>query len=41
MNFPIYRLFVIAVTAVVLLALWLSSRKTNVGLIIRAGSRTP
>jgi branched-chain amino acid transport system permease protein len=39
MNFPIYRLFVIAVTAVVLLALWLFLEKTNVGLIIRAGSR--
>jgi branched-chain amino acid transport system permease protein len=39
MNFPIYRLFVIAVTAAVLLALWLFLEKTNVGLIIRAGSR--
>jgi branched-chain amino acid transport system permease protein len=41
MNFPLYRLFVIAVTAVVLLALWLFLEKTNVGLIIRAGSRDP
>jgi branched-chain amino acid transport system permease protein len=41
MNFPVYRLFVIAVTAVVLVALWLFLEKTNVGLIIRAGSRDP
>jgi branched-chain amino acid transport system permease protein len=41
MNFPLYRLFVIGVTAVVLLALWLFLEKTNVGLIIRAGSRDP
>jgi len=41
MNFPIYRLFVIAVTAAVLVALWLFLEKTNVGLIIRAGSRDP
>jgi branched-chain amino acid transport system permease protein len=39
MNFPIYRLFVVAVTAVVLLGLWLFLEKTNVGLIIRAGTR--
>ena len=39
MNFPVYRLFVIAVTAVVLVALWLFLERTNVGLIIRAGSR--
>jgi branched-chain amino acid transport system permease protein len=39
MKFPVYRLFVIAVTVVVLLALWLFLEKTNVGLIIRAGSR--
>lgn len=39
MTFPVYRLFVIAVTAAVLLALWLFLEKTNVGLIIRAGSR--
>src|SRR5262245_11940341 len=39
MNFPVYRVFVIAVTASVLLALWLFLEKTNVGLIIRAGSR--
>jgi branched-chain amino acid transport system permease protein len=39
--FPTYRLFVIAVTAVVLVGLWLFLEKTNVGLIIRAGSRDP
>ena len=39
MNFPVYRLFVIAVTAVVLAALWLVLEKTSIGLIIRAGSR--
>jgi branched-chain amino acid transport system permease protein len=37
--FPAYRLFVIAVTVVVLLALWLFLERTSVGLIIRAGSR--
>jgi branched-chain amino acid transport system permease protein len=39
MYFPVYRLFVIAVTAVVLVGLWLFLHRTNVGLIIRAGSR--
>ena len=39
MNFPVYRLFVIAVTAAVLIALWLFLEKTSIGLIIRAGSR--
>src|SRR5204863_1679905 len=39
--FPTYRLFVIAVTAVVLLALWLFLEKTNIGLLIRAASRDP
>jgi len=37
--FPLYRLFVIAVTLAVLIALWLFLEKTDVGLIIRAGSR--
>ena len=37
--FPLYRLFVIGVTIVVLVALWLFLEKTRVGLIIRAGSR--
>jgi branched-chain amino acid transport system permease protein len=41
MMFPTYRLFVIAVTAVVLVALWLFLERTNVGLVIRAGSRDP
>ena len=39
MNFPVYRLFVVAVTAVVLVGLWLFLEKTNVGLVIRAGTR--
>src|SRR6266567_3186576 len=39
--FPAYRLFVIAVTVVVLLALWAFLTRTNVGLVIRAGSRDP
>jgi branched-chain amino acid transport system permease protein len=41
MTFPVYRLFVIAVTAAVLIALWLFLERTNLGLIIRAGSRDP
>jgi branched-chain amino acid transport system permease protein len=39
MKFPAYRIFVLAVTAVVLIALWLFLEKTNIGLIVRAGSR--
>ena len=39
MKFPAYRIFVLAVTAVVLLGLWLFLEKTNVGLVVRAGSR--
>ncbi len=39
--FPLYRLFVIAVAAVVLLALWLFLERTPYGLIIRAGARDP
>jgi branched-chain amino acid transport system permease protein len=39
--FPLYRLFVIAVTAAVLVALWLFLVKTPIGLVIRAGSRDP
>jgi len=38
--FPTYRLFVIGVTAVVLL-LWLFLERTPYGLIIRAGARDP
>jgi len=41
MVFPAYRLFVIAVTLVVLIALWAFLTRTNVGLIIRAGTRDP
>jgi len=41
MAFPAYRLFVIAVTVVVLFGLWAFLTRTNVGLIIRAGSRDP
>lgn len=39
--FPLYRLFVIAVTVIVLLALWLFLERTPYGLIIRAGARDP
>ena len=39
--FPAYRLFVIAVTGAMLLALWLFLGRTDLGLIIRAGSRDP
>ena len=41
MYFPAYRLFVIAVTVAVLIGIWLFLERTNVGLIIRAGSRDP
>jgi branched-chain amino acid transport system permease protein len=41
MTFPVYRLFVISLTVLVLLALWLFLERTNVGLVIRAGSRDP
>jgi branched-chain amino acid transport system permease protein len=37
--FPLYRLFLIAATAVIVLGLWLFIEKTRYGLIIRAGSR--
>jgi branched-chain amino acid transport system permease protein len=37
--FPKYRLFLIAVAAVVLLALWIFLERTPYGLIIRAGAR--
>src|ERR1700749_2141151 len=39
--FPLYRLFVIAAAAAVLLGLWLFLEKTSFGLIIRAGARDP
>lgn len=37
--FPAYRLFVIAATAVLVIALWLFLEKTSYGLVIRAGAR--
>ena len=37
--FPLYRLFLISATAVIVLGLWLFIEKTRYGLIIRAGSR--
>jgi len=37
--FPKYRVFVIVATAVIVLALWLFLEKTDLGLIIRAGTR--
>ncbi len=39
--FPIYRLFVIGVVALILLLLWLGLEKTRFGLIVRAGARDP
>lgn len=39
--FPSYRIFVIVVTAFVLLALWFFLERTDLGLIIRAGARDP
>ena len=39
--FPLYRLFVIGATAVILIALWLFLERTSFGLIIRAGARDP
>jgi len=41
MAFPAYRLFLIAVTVAVLIGLYLFLGRTNIGLIIRAGSRDP
>lgn len=38
-SFPIYRIFVIFMTAAMILFLWLFLKKTNVGLIIRGGTR--
>lgn len=38
-HFPLYRLFLIGATAVIVLSLWLFIEKTRYGLIIRAGSR--
>jgi len=39
--FPTYRLFLILVTAVLLVALWLFLERTSYGLVIRAGARDP
>ncbi|MBI5582368.1 MAG: branched-chain amino acid ABC transporter permease [Deltaproteobacteria bacterium] len=39
--FPSYRLFVIGLTLVICLILWFFLEKTNLGLIIRAGTRDP
>ena len=39
--FPKYRLFLIGVTAAILIALWFFLEKTPYGLIIRAGARDP
>lgn len=39
--FPLYRLFLIAATAFLVLGLWLFIEKTKFGLIIRAGARDP
>jgi branched-chain amino acid transport system permease protein len=39
--FPIYRIFVIGVVALVLLLLWLGLERTRFGLIVRAGARDP
>jgi branched-chain amino acid transport system permease protein len=41
MTFPVYRIFLIAVTVAVLIALYFFLGRTNIGLIIRAGSRDP
>lgn len=39
--FPLYRLFVVAATGTIVLALWLFVEWTSFGLIIRAGARDP
>ena len=36
-RFPVYRLFVVGVTAAAVAGVWLLINKTNVGLVIRAG----
>jgi len=40
-HFPTYRLFLIGITAAIILALWLFIEKTRFGLVIRAGARDP
>lgn len=37
--FPSYRLFIIGITVAICIALWLFLEKTNLGLVIRAGTR--
>jgi branched-chain amino acid transport system permease protein len=39
--FPSYRLFVIGITLVICVVLWIFLEKTNLGLVIRAGTRDP
>jgi branched-chain amino acid transport system permease protein len=39
--FPIYRIFVIGVVALVLITLWVGLERTKLGLIVRAGARDP
>lgn len=39
--FPTYRLFVIVITAAVLVGLWYFIERTHYGLIVRAGARDP
>lgn len=39
--FPIYRLFVIGIVALILVLLWIGLEKTRFGLIVRAGARDP
>lgn len=39
--FPTYRLFIIGMTAAIVIGLWLFIEKTSYGLVIRAGARDP
>jgi branched-chain amino acid transport system permease protein len=39
--FPSYRLFIIGITLVICIILWIFLEKTNLGLVIRAGTRDP
>lgn len=39
--FPIYRLFIIGVVALILVVLWLGLERTRFGLIVRAAARDP
>ncbi|MBL4613432.1 MAG: branched-chain amino acid ABC transporter permease [Magnetovibrio sp.] len=39
--FPLYRLFLIGITTVLVMVLWLFIEKTSYGLVIRAGARDP